>query len=232
MSNATKSNKKPTLKSLTQSLVTGAIDTFTASQSIKADIAEKNPEIKDDATRRAAYGTKGMAVHTHSKYTSLASGMSPKALKIFNEHFNYTVHQMTHIADEGGIAAYAKGYVVTICECIAQQKLHNMLDMTAINNAMKTIDPDFGNKRYGEKVVTHLIDALGSGKQEMTINYWIAEQNGRTQGNYIFKIMADNDMGVITGTRDARKIKINYDHPVIIELKKLNARFMKSDTSA
>lgn len=164
-------------------------------------------------SQRSTLGLSGLKMHCHSVQAAYLSGMTAPAVKIFKE-LGITAAEMANTPEAGGFNREHKNYTYTACEAIAQGKRPGALDMTAISNAAKAIDPKYPTKRTGHNTINELIDQLKE-SASWTVDHWAAVRNGETQANYISAYLKKLGAAKVTGSKGLKTTTVDLEHPLI-----------------
>ena len=232
---ATKTNtqKAKTISGARAEFTQGCITNLDLMNLHKQEMLKAHPELaeKTDASRKQQLGLNGLQARLHATGAAALSGMTNGAIKLLLNDTNLESYHLTELPkNKGGrgLAGYAKNYLLTMLECVAQDKTVNGINLTDVNNAIKKTDPEFKGKTRGDSCINCLmvcLKDLEEGKDTVSLNHWDQVLNGVTQGRYIFNLLCDAGLAENKGgTGYRREIKFKMDHPMIKKLKEIAVR--------
>ena len=211
--------KVTTNKEFRAHMATAALELAAIREESLAHALEKNPELKvAEASRRAKYGSIGMAADTHMRCNGLLSGLTDKEMRIIKD-MGITAERLALDPKAGGFSREHKFYITTIAACVAQNKRPDSVDLHAANEALQKLDPKASVKRTGHASIGYLIDMLQD-VTSWTLRHWMTETGAETttQAAYIAGFLVKTKMATVSGTGESKVVTPNPEHPVIMAL--------------
>ena len=211
--------KVTTNKEFRAHMATAALDLAAIREESLQHALEKNPDLKvSEASRRAKYGSVGMAADTHMRCNGLLSGLTDKEMRVIKD-MGITAERLALDPKAGGFSREHKFYITTIAACVAQNKRPDSVDLHAANEALQKLDPKASVKRTGHASIGYLIDMLQD-VTSWTLRHWMTETGAETttQAAYIAGFLVKTKMATVSGTGESKVVTPNPEHPVIMAL--------------
>ncbi|EOB4971235.1 hypothetical protein KW516_19245 [Vibrio fluvialis] len=210
-------NAKNTNKSFLSAAVSSAVDGLTFSQEMFTKRAAENEKITETSSRRERLGEAGMRAETHSRMNSYLSGLQANEMKV--------VKMLNPTLDPANIINHAsrehKKYVIGLCAVIAQET--SAPNLQALNDAAKSINPQFSEIKKVHKTVFAMIEAITDNETSFSDTYIkeLMQHDTMTQAGYVCGFFAKYGLGEVRKDGSRKIVTINNDHPLVQAIRAL-----------
>lgn len=210
-------NAKNTNKSFTAAAVSSAVDNMEFVQTISAKIKEGNDKITETSSRRERLGEAGMRAETHSRMNSYISGLQANEMKV--------VKMLNPTLDPSNIINHAsrehKKYVIGLCAVIAQET--SAPNLQALNDAAKSINPQFSEIKKVHKTVFAIIEAITDNETSFSDTYIkeLMQHDTLTQAGYVCGFFSKYGLGEVRKDGSRKIVTINNDHALVKAIRAL-----------